>query len=128
MKNWRRVTSASFLTALVAIGNVVPSMAATTDNSISQREKENAALARAVASEGMVLLKNDENALPIKGKNIVTDPKTSNSIRVVDMPDFIVDELRNYMDHLYKVGDDDYFMKWIEDARKAELKELEFMD
>ena len=44
----------------------------------------------------------------IKGKNIVTDPKTSNSIRVVDMPDFIVDELRNYMDHLYKVGDDDY--------------------
>ena len=70
MKNWRRVTSASFLTALVAIGNVVPSMAATTDNSISQREKENAALAREVASEGMVLLKNDENALPIKGKNI----------------------------------------------------------
>ena len=60
MKNWRRVTSASFLTALVAIGNVVPSMAATTDNSINKNKKENAALAREVASEGMVLLKNDE--------------------------------------------------------------------
>ena len=70
MKNWRRVTSASFLTALMAIGNVVPSMAATTDNSISQREKDNAALAREVATEGMVLLRNDEQALPIKGKNV----------------------------------------------------------
>ena len=70
MKNWKRVTSASFLTALMAIGNVVPSMAATTDNSISQREKDNAALARKVATEGMVLLRNDEQALPIKGKNV----------------------------------------------------------
>ena len=68
MKNWRRVTSASFLTALVAIGNVVPSMAATTDNSISQREKENAALAREVASEGMVLLKTMKMHYQLKGK------------------------------------------------------------
>lgn len=70
MKKWKQITSASLLSAMMALGNVTSTMAATTDNSISQREKENAALAREVASEGMVLLKNDENALPIKGKNV----------------------------------------------------------
>lgn len=44
----------------------------------------------------------------IKGEDVVTKPKTKNSIRTIDLPDFIVDELRNYMDHLYKVKDDDY--------------------
>ena len=68
MKNWRRVTSASFLTALMAIGNVVPSMAATTDNSISQREKDNAALAREVATEGMVYLEMMNKPYQLKVK------------------------------------------------------------
>ena len=68
MKNWKRVTSASFLTALMAIGNVVPSMAATTDNSISQREKDNAALAREVATEGMVYLEMMNKPYQLKVK------------------------------------------------------------
>lgn len=44
----------------------------------------------------------------IKGENVVTKPKTRNSIRVIDLPDFMVEELRNYIDHLYKAKDDDY--------------------
>lgn len=44
----------------------------------------------------------------IKGENVVTKPKTRNSIRVIDLPDFMVEELRNYIDHLYKSKDDDY--------------------
>ena len=44
----------------------------------------------------------------IKRKNVVTEPKTNNSIRVIDLPDFMVDELKNYMEQLYKSKDDDY--------------------
>ena len=67
MKNWKRVTSASFLTALMAIGNVVPSMAATTDNSISQREKDNAALAR----EGLYVVRWMRSAARLQSQSVL---------------------------------------------------------
>ncbi len=44
----------------------------------------------------------------IKGENVVTDPKTFDSNRIIDLPDFMVDELKNYIETLYKVKDDEY--------------------
>lgn len=54
------------LTLMMSFGLAQNVFAATTDPTQSQREKENAALARRVAADGMVLLEqNDDKALPI---------------------------------------------------------------
>lgn len=40
----------------------------------------------------------------IHGMDIITTPKTKNSIRVISMPDFVADEVKAYIDMLYGVG------------------------
>ena len=37
----------------------------------------------------------------IKGRDIITEPKTAKGNRIVTLPDFIVEELREYMDSMY---------------------------
>ena len=49
----------------------------------------------------------DKSLQIIEGETVITDPKTETSIRTIDLPDFLCDELKNYMDHLYKVNEDD---------------------
>ena len=39
----------------------------------------------------------------LNGKDIITEPKTPKSNRVVQMPDFLVDEMKDYMQRLYKI-------------------------
>ena len=41
----------------------------------------------------------------INGKEYITSPKTEKSNRVVDLPDFLCDEMQDYFDSLYKVDD-----------------------
>ena len=36
-----------------------------------------------------------------KGRDIITTPKTENSVRTVDVPQFLMDEVKNYIDRLY---------------------------
>ena len=43
----------------------------------------------------------------IYGRDIITDPKTPKSVRDIVMPDFLVDEMRDYMKQLYGIGDND---------------------
>ena len=43
----------------------------------------------------------------IDGRDIITDPKTPKSVRDIVMPDFLVDEMRDYMKQLYGIGDND---------------------
>ncbi len=43
----------------------------------------------------------------INGRDIITDPKTPKSNRVVQMPDFLVEEMKDYMQRLYKIGPKD---------------------
>ena len=43
----------------------------------------------------------------INGRDVITDPKTPKSNRVVRMPDFLVEEMRDYMHRLYKIGPKD---------------------
>lgn len=42
----------------------------------------------------------------IEGEDIITDPKTPNSIRNVQMPEFLAEELKDYIDGLYGIEDD----------------------
>lgn len=39
----------------------------------------------------------------LQGKDIITDPKTPNSKRVINMPDFLCEELQDYISKLYGV-------------------------
>jgi len=43
----------------------------------------------------------------IKGGNIITDPKTPKSKRVIQMPDFLVDEIQDYYKSLYGYSEKD---------------------
>jgi integrase len=43
----------------------------------------------------------------IKGRDVITDPKTPKSNRVIQMPDFLVEEMKDYMMRLYKIGPKD---------------------
>ena len=42
----------------------------------------------------------------IGGENIITEPKTKKSIRIVVMPDFLADEIEKYMAGIYKLKED----------------------
>ena len=43
----------------------------------------------------------------IRGEDVITTPKTKRSNRYVDMPEFLSEELKNYLEHLYQVGNDE---------------------
>ena len=43
----------------------------------------------------------------IGGEDIVTDPKTAKSIRSVQMPDFLAEEIKDYIKSLYGMGNDE---------------------
>ena len=40
-------------------------------------------------------------------EDVVTDPKTAKSIRTVQMPDFLADEMKDYIKSLYGIGNDE---------------------
>ena len=40
----------------------------------------------------------DKSLQIIEGETVITDPKTETSIRTIDLPDFLCDELKNYME------------------------------
>jgi integrase len=42
----------------------------------------------------------------LNGTDVITDPKTPKSVRVVGMPSFLVDEMRDYIDSLYGIKPD----------------------
>ena len=42
----------------------------------------------------------------LKGRDVITDPKTPKSVRVIQMPQFLTDEIRDYLKSLYKVRPD----------------------
>ena len=42
----------------------------------------------------------------LKGRDVITDPKTPKSVRVIQMPQFLTDEIRDYLKSLYKVQSD----------------------
>lgn len=63
-KTCKRVLATSMSMALM-LTSIVPAFAKTTDGSVSQREEKNAELSMNLATQGMVLLENENNVLPI---------------------------------------------------------------
>ena len=63
----------------------------------------------------------------LNGQDLITTPKTEKSNRTIMMPEFLADEMRNYISTLYKIGDGDrifpitksYLQKEMERGSKA---------
>ena len=70
MKKATRSILSTVLAVSMAAAACPVSFAATTSNEVTAREKANAALAREAAAQGMVLLENKNNSLPIKTKKL----------------------------------------------------------
>ena len=61
-------------------------------------------------------------ALPIylTGKDTIQPPKTAKGERIIDIPDFLTDEIREYLKHLYKPNPEDrLFPKQLNYIRSA---------
>ena len=52
------------------------------------------------------ILKINKNYQVVNGKEMITTPKTEKSIRQIDLPEFICDEIQDYIDSLYRLDDD----------------------
>ena len=57
-----------------------------------------------------------------KGRDIVTSPKTSKSDRVVTVPKFLCDELKDYLDMSYDIGPEDRMFNVSKDYIEHEMK------
>lgn len=42
----------------------------------------------------------------LKGRDVITDPKTPKSVRVIQMPQFLTEEINDYVKSLYKIQPD----------------------
>lgn len=49
----------------------------------------------------------DKSYQRLKRRDVVTAPKSDGSIRVIVMPDFLRDEMKEYIEKLYKIGKDE---------------------
>ena len=58
----------------------------------------------------------------IKQRDVITDPKTPKSIRTVSMPDFLAEELQDYIRSLYKIEDNDRIFPISKDYLHREMK------
>ncbi len=51
------------------------------------------------------MLRINKNYQVVKGVEYITTPKTEKSIRTIDIPDFLCEEMQDYFDSLYKLDD-----------------------
>lgn len=56
------------------------------------------------------------------GEDIITSPKTEQSVRVVDIPEFLKDEIQTYLDRLYKYPKDARLFPVIAEAVQHKMK------
>ena len=64
-----------------------------------------------------------EREFLIKGKDVITSPKTKKSVRVIQMPNFLVDEIQDYLKQLYKQAQDMYDQLMYQMAIRAGITE-----
>ncbi len=71
------------------------------------REGELLALTKSDIDTNQLLLSISKTYYRINGQDIITIPKTKNSIRTIDLPAFLVDEIKDYYKKLYCFPNDE---------------------
>lgn len=57
-----------------------------------------------------------------RGEDIITAPKTAQSIRTIEVPEFLIEELQEYMSKLYGLQEDDRIFPIVAEAVQHKLK------
>lgn len=57
-----------------------------------------------------------------EGRDIITTPKTEQSARVIDIPQFLTQELKDHVDKLYGISDDERIFPIVPEAVQHKLK------
>ena len=55
-------------------------------------------------------------------KDVITTPKTEQSVRVIDIPQFLPQEIKDYVDQLYELPDDERIFPIVAEAVQHKLK------
>ena len=58
----------------------------------------------------------------LEGEDIITDPKTPCSIRTITMPDFLKEEIKDYIGMLYGIGENDRIFDFTKSFLHHEMK------
>lgn len=55
-------------------------------------------------------------------RDVITVPKTEQSVRVIELPEFLTQEIKEYVDKLYKLPDDERIFPIVAEALQHKLK------
>lgn len=64
----------------------------------------------------------DKTYYRIKGKDVITTPKTEQSVRVIETPEFLRDELKDYLERLYGIPSDERIFPIGQEAVQHKMK------
>ena len=101
------------------------------------REGELLALTKDDFDFGQMTVKITKTYFRINREDVITAPKTDNSVRTIDLPKFLVDELTDYCNRLYKHPSDARLFPIVAEAlqhtmrrhiAKAEVKKIRVHD
>ena len=101
------------------------------------REGELLALTKSDIDVGQMTLRINKTYFRLHGEDVITTPKTDSSIRTIDLPKFLVDEVQDYWSKLYKHPSDARLFPVVAEAlqhimarhiKKAEIKKIRVHD
>ena len=101
------------------------------------REGELLALTKNDIDVGQMTLRINKTYFRLHGEDVITTPKTDSSIRTIDLPKFLVDEVQEYWSKLYKHPSDARLFPVVAEAlqhimarhiKKAEIKKIRVHD
>ena len=101
------------------------------------REGELLALTKSDIDVGQMTLRINKTYFRLHGEDVITTPKTDSSIRTIDLPKFLVDEVQEYWSKLYKHPSDARLFPVVAEAlqhimarhiKKAEIKKIRVHD
>lgn len=101
------------------------------------REGELLALTKNDIDVGQMTLRINKTYFRLHGEDVITTPKTDSSIRTIDLPKFLVDEVQDYWSKLYKHPTDARLFPVVAEAlqhimarhiKKAEIKKIRVHD
>lgn len=64
----------------------------------------------------------DKTYYRMKGKDVITTPKTEQSVRVIEIPEFLRDELKEYLDRMYGIPSDERIFPIGQEAVQHKMK------
>lgn len=86
------------------------------------REGEMLALTKSDIDFARNQISISKNYYRAEGRDIITTPKTEQSARIIDIPQFLTQELKDYVDKLYGISDDERIFPIVPEAVQHKLK------